>query len=36
MKDDGLFSQALTDTEIEQLDDFLTSESAPKEAMDSR
>ena len=34
MKDDGLFSQALSNMEIEQLDDFLISESAPKEAMD--
>src|SRR6476619_5400639 len=34
MKDDGVVAQPLTDVEIEQLDEFLTSESTPKEAMD--
>ena len=34
MKDDGLVAQPLTDAEIERLDEFLTSESTPKEAMD--
>jgi uncharacterized protein len=34
MKDDGLFAQLLTEEEIDQLDDFLSSDSAPEEAMD--
>jgi hypothetical protein len=36
MKDDGLVAQPLTDAEIEQLDEFLTSELTPKEAITSR
>lgn len=34
MKADGLFAQPLTEEEIDQLDNFLTSDSAPEEAMD--
>src|ERR1700730_11763679 len=34
MKDDGLFAHPLSEEEIDQLDDFLSSDSAPKEAMD--
>ena len=34
MKDDGVVAQPLSDAEIGQLDEFLTSESTPKEAMD--
>src|SRR3954453_2941748 len=34
MKDNGLVAQPLTDAEIEQLDEFLVSESTPKGAMD--
>ena len=34
MKYDGLVAQPLTDAEIEQLDEFLTSESTPNGAMD--
>ena len=34
MKDDGVVAQPLTDAEIEQLDEFLTSEPTPKAAMD--
>jgi uncharacterized protein len=34
MKADGLFAQPLTDEEIDQLDNFLSSDSAPEEAMD--
>ena len=34
MKDDGVVAQPLTDVEIEQLDEFLTSESTPEGAMD--
>ena len=34
MQDDGLLAQPLTEEEIDQLDDFLSSDSAPEEAMD--
>ena len=34
MKDDELVAQPLTAAEIEQLDEFLTSESTPNKAMD--
>src|SRR6266571_2925297 len=34
MTEDRLVAQPLTDAEIEQLDEFLTRESTPKEAMD--
>ena len=34
MKDDGVVAQPLTDAEIEQLDEFLTSKSTPEGTMD--
>ena len=34
MKDDGVVAQPLSDAEIEQVDEFLTSESTPEGAMD--
>src|SRR6476469_6982209 len=34
MEEDALLAQPLTEAEIEQLDDFLISDSAPEEALD--